>query len=273
MQQKTIKNAFFIEGIGIHTGKKVSLNIFAAPQNSGVAFIRTDKNNAKIKVCPQNVLEFNRATILSNGKEKIFTPEHLLAAIYALGIDNLIIEIDNEEVPILDGAASYFAEKLQKAQIIDLEEEKKPLVISEEMKFVNDKAEITVLPDPNFKITFTVEYPNTFIGTQQLTIIINPETFTKEIAPARTYGFYAEYKDLLEKNLAKGASIDNALVIGDNDYLNEPRFIDEIVRHKILDLVGDLAILNKPILGHFLAKKSGHALNAKLITHLQKYSN
>ncbi|MFC1617505.1 UDP-3-O-acyl-N-acetylglucosamine deacetylase [Candidatus Margulisiibacteriota bacterium] len=263
--QKTINDPLYIEGIGIHSGKLCKLCIKPAEVNMGIVFVRTDLGK-EVKVCSENLISNNRATILQQDDVKIVTPEHLLAACYGLGVNNLIIECDSEEIPIMDGGAKVFVELLQKTGLKEQTEQKSIIEITKPIETEKIKA----LPYDGLKITFTIEYPNTFIGKQTLALDITSEIFAKEIAPARTYGFYAEVKELLEKGLAKGASMDNAVVIGEDKYLTKLRFPDELVRHKILDLIGDLAVLGHPVKGHFIANKSGHSDNAEMVRTISK---
>jgi len=270
MKQITTKTQVSCKGIGIHSGKEVHLTLKPAPENTGIIFIRTDLNNKKIKVTPKNLINNSRATILRQDNIQIQTPEHLLATCYACEIDNLYIELDNEEIPIMDGSAKDFVDILNKAGIQSQKVGKKILEIKKSTITKDNDKTIIALPNQKFKISYVLDYPQPFIGTQVLTIEINKETFTTDIAPARTYGFYSEYKQLLEMGMAKGANKDNCIIIGEDDYLSELRVKDELIRHKILDLIGDLAILGKEIKGHFIAIKSGHQLNAKLVHHLKE---
>jgi UDP-3-O-[3-hydroxymyristoyl] N-acetylglucosamine deacetylase len=268
--QKTISQSINFQGHGIHSGENVNITLKPASKNTGITFVRTDQNNCAINASVENLHNANRATILKNNQTTINTPEHLLAACFGLGIDNLIIEIDNNEVPIMDGSSKNFVEKLLQAGIKDLAAPKEKIIIKEPIIVKNQAAYLMALPCNTFKITFLIDYPETFIGDQIKSSEINDQTFINEIAPARTYGFYSEVKDLLEKNLAQGGTLENAVVVAENNYMNKLRFDDELVRHKILDLIGDLAIIGKPINGHFVGVKSGHALNGELVRELRR---
>lgn len=264
---KTIQSAATINGIGIHSGKAVSMTIRPAPVNTGIVFIRTDLNQS-IPVNPLTITPNARATILSSQNAKILTPEHLLATCFALGVFNLRIEIDQEEVPIMDGSAWDFMQLFETAGMIEQNIPIQPLIIQKPILLKESDMMILVLPSPHFHITFAIEYSHAFIGKQVLSLPITHQTFQSDIAKARTYGFYNEIKPLIEQGLAKGGSFDNAVIIDETHYMSELRYPDELVRHKILDLVGDLAVVGRPIHGHFIGVKSGHAMNAQLVKTL-----
>jgi UDP-3-O-[3-hydroxymyristoyl] N-acetylglucosamine deacetylase len=268
MKQKTLKSEISFQGIGIHSGQKAHLTLKPAKIDQGIVFVRKDKHNASIKLEPNNFVLTKRASTLQVGNLKISTPEHLLAAAYALGISNLIVEIDTEEIPILDGSSKDFVKYFKKAGIITLAKETKICDITQEICVTDGEASIKVKPDKCFRITYILDYAHKFIGLQTLSLVINEKNFVEEIALARTYGFEAEYEELLKRGLAKGGSLKNAILIGEKGYLSELRCSDELIKHKILDLVGDLAVLNKRIKGHFVACKSGHCLNRELVLKL-----
>jgi len=265
MKNKTIKNQIKISGVGVHSGKNVNLILKPAAENYGLKFIRTDLNNAEVPVARENLISGSRATILMHNNVKILTPEHLMASLYAFGINNLIIEIDAEEVPIMDGSAKNFVDCLATAGVIEYQNKKEPLVITKPIFIKENDAYILGLPNDKLSLTYLLELNKTFIKEQILSLDFNYQNFLKEIAGARTFGFYSEYQALLEKGLAKGASAENTLVIGEDKYLSDLRFKNELVRHKILDLIGDLAIINRPILGSIISLKGGHSLNSQFI--------
>jgi UDP-3-O-[3-hydroxymyristoyl] N-acetylglucosamine deacetylase len=266
MKQKTIKEKCIFKGIGIHSGKTVTMVVLPAQENAGIVFKRVDCVG-EILVSIENVSPANRATILQKDGVRVCTPEHFLAACYALGISNLIVEIDAEEVPIMDGSSLDFLNGFLKVGIVEQLAEIKAIILAEPIIVKDGEKQILALPDDEFKITYILEYDN-FIGTQINSFKITATTFEKQLASARTYGFYSEVKALMERGLAQGGSFDNAVVIGENDYMNELRFSDELVRHKILDCIGDFAILGVPVKAHFIAMKSGHSLNHKLVREL-----
>ncbi|MFA5879492.1 MAG: UDP-3-O-acyl-N-acetylglucosamine deacetylase [Candidatus Margulisiibacteriota bacterium] len=265
MQNQTIKKETQITGIGIHSGHKVTLTLKPASENHGIKFIRTDLNGLEIPVTPQNLVPGARATILINNNIKILTPEHLMASLYTLGINNLIIEINAEEVPIMDGSAKDFITCLKKAGIKKYPEKAKPLIISKPVFISENNAYIIGLPKNKLNLTYLLELNHSFIKEQFLSLEFNKKEFQTNIAPARTFGFYSEYQALLEKGLAKGANDENTVVIGEDKYLSALRFQDELVRHKLLDLLGDLATINRPIMGNIISFKGGHSLNSKFI--------
>jgi UDP-3-O-acyl N-acetylglucosamine deacetylase len=270
MIQKTIKKTCQISGLGLHSGKKVNLTLLPAPVNTGIIFIRTDCGEQKIPSIPSSLSATNRATILEKKGCRIITPEHLLATLYGFQIDNLFIKLDAEEVPIMDGSALSFIKVIQKAGIQELAQEKKIASIKKPFLVKKENKSVIALPCSNFRVTFILEYPQSFIGTQIASFDLTPEKFCQEIGPARTYGFYEEVEELRKKGLIKGGSLDNAVVITKDSYLNELRYPNELVRHKILDLIGDLSILGTEINGHFIGIKSGHALNMEMVKKINQ---
>lgn len=266
--QKTIQSPIEIDGIGIHSGKNVHLKLCPAPDNTGIIFVRTDQTNKTIHVTPKNISNTNRATVLTENNITIATPEHLLAACYGCQIDNLIIEIDNEEIPILDGSALEFATLLTSNTPLIQSSQTTSLIITSPLKIEDNDSYIEVIPSETTQFSYTLNYPNHFIGSQEFSSNLTPELFINNIAPARTYGFLDEIQTLLDKNLAKGGSLDNAIVIGETDYLTPLRFPNELARHKLLDMIGDISIFGRPIQGHFIGHKSGHKLNTQLVKKL-----
>ena len=266
--QQTIQSSITLEGIGIHSGKKVHIRLCPAKENTGIRFIRTDQNNSPIHVTPKNITHANRATFLSENNISIATPEHLLAACYGCEIDNLIIEIDNEEVPILDGSSLEFSKLLTQTPPVKQTEHIKPLLITTEIKIESNDSYIKVSPSDTTTFSYSLDYPNHFIGSQEFSSPLTPKAFINDIAPARTYGFLNEIQSLLDKNLAQGGSFENAIVIGESDYLTPLRFPNELARHKLLDMIGDISIFGRPIQGHFSGYKSGHNLNTQLVKKL-----
>lgn len=259
MKQKTINKAFSLSGIGLHSGKDVSLLFSPAPPNAGIYFI---KEGGEIPALVSFVKETRRGTSLGS----IAVVEHLLSAVYGMGIDNLQVEIKGEELPVLDGSALPYVEALELAAIVEQKAPKDSLLLASPIKIVGDETSLEALPYHGFKINFVVNFPG--FGEQQFTFDSQKVPFKKEIAPARTFGYIEEYELLKEQGLAHGASFENALVLGRDGYINTPRFPDEIVRHKILDLIGDIALLGRPLQAEINAIKSGHKLNVELIRRL-----
>ena len=254
-KQQTIKSSFSLSGISIHSGKDCTATFRPAKTNSGIYFIYQGK---KFEALIKNLGSTQRETCI--GEVKLV--EHILAAAYGLGIDNLEIELSHFEAPILDGSAAPFLEAFKNTGIIEQEAKKSFLIISKILSVSEGDSSLEIRPYNGFKINFMVEFP--MIGRQTLEYNGNFEA----IAAARTFGYLSEFEALKAKNLALGASIENALVVGPNGYLNTPRYPDEPVRHKILDLIGDLALLGRPIKGEISAVKSGHKLNSELVKKL-----
>lgn len=263
-EQGTLIKEIKYSGIGLHSGKNVTVNLKPAPVDTGIVFVRMDlKDKPNILAKASNVLDTVRSTTIGLEQCKISTIEHLMASFFALGIDNCYVETDGDEMPVADGSALVFTELLKKNQksikgsILKVKEIKSTLVVREEEKFV------TVLPYDGFRITCISQNKHPLLKTQVFDFEFSEDTFLKEIAPARTVGFIHELKYMKEKGLAKGGSLDNVLVYDENCVLNKERFQDELVRHKVLDLIGDLFLAGR-IKGHVVALKSSHALNTKL---------
>tara|TARA_A100001015_G_scaffold319085_1_gene440923 strand:- start:3989 stop:4834 length:846 start_codon:yes stop_codon:yes gene_type:complete len=267
----TLNESVEFNGIGIHSGKEVSIK--CKPQSEGgIVFTRTDLKNALIEVHPEHINGSNRASILTKNNHSIYTPEHLLSALSGLNIDHLSIEINSPEVPILDGSSKNFIEMFLKVGTKKLSSFKKILKLEKTISLNEEDSWIRLSPTKKNKsrIQYELSYPNHFIKTQIYDIVLDKESYCEEIAPARTYGFKHEIDALIKQGLAKGGSLDNAVVIGETDYLNKLRFEDECVRHKILDLIGDFSILGFPILADIEAYKSGHSLNLKMVKEIYK---
>ena len=274
IRQRTIKNGAIIRGVGLQTGENVSLKFRGAPANSGINFIRTDLPNKPLL----NINSFlpgtsglpERRTTVGTGPFQIQTTEHLLAALSGLGIDNIIIEMDNVELPGLDGSAKGFFDVLKSGGVIEQDAAKKFLEIKEPVECKYEASSISILPDAGFRVSYTLSYPNPNIGTEALSLNVDENSFENEIAPARTFCLEEEALELLKRGMGKGANYDNTLVIGKSGPINNTfRFSDEPVRHKILDLIGDLYLLGMPIKGHVIAVKSGHRLNMGLVQKLK----
>lgn len=257
MQHHTLKNPCKIQGIGIHSGKKVTLILNPTKESEGIYFIRTDLNNEKIKANPSTLKHTTRATALSNGVAEIKTPEHLMAALYALNISNIEIQIDSEEIPILDGSAAPFIEALLNSGVAPQNTENTPITLTEPLFIKEENAQLAILPSPIPLFTYILEY-NEPVGKQIHHYSPLKDNFKEEVAPARTFGFMHEIDALKAQGLALGGSLENALVIDNTKYINEPRFKDECARHKCLDLIGDFWILNRPLNAHVIGICSGH---------------
>ncbi len=253
-------------GIGLHSGKKVNIEFHPAPENTGIVFRRVDKDFFPIKADIKYVSKLVYATNLTKDGISIATTEHLLATLIGLGIDNIYINIDAEETPIMDGSASAFVYLLKEAGIKKQKEEKRFLKIKKPKHFLNGDRRISIYPYDGFKITYTIEFDHPLIRLQTRTLELkSPEDFENEVSPARTFGFLKDVEMLRKNGLALGGSLENAIVIDSDKILNgHLRFADEFVRHKILDVIGDLALLGYPILGHVVAYKAGHEIHTSL---------
>ncbi|MCK9595313.1 MAG: UDP-3-O-acyl-N-acetylglucosamine deacetylase [Candidatus Omnitrophica bacterium] len=269
-KQRTITKQISIKGTGLHTGNKVNLTFKPAPADNGINFIRVDlANKPAVKVCVENVSSQEgslRFSHLEKDGVQIYTVEHLLAGLFGLGIDNLDIEIDNSEVCGLDGSSKGFIDTLSAAGICEQEKERKYISVKEPVMVQDAGASIAIFPSDKLKISYTLDYDNHFIKSDFLEIVVGSALFRDDIAPARTFCLEDEVEALKKKGLGKGANYENALVVGKKGVINnELRFEDEFVRHKVLDLLGDLYILGQPLKGHIIALKSGHSLNLKLV--------
>jgi UDP-3-O-[3-hydroxymyristoyl] N-acetylglucosamine deacetylase len=265
--QNTIKNEILVSGLGLHTGRVINIKLMPAPRDNGVVFIRTDKGNVKIKANVCFVSDTSFATTLASEGVKVGTVEHLLAALAGLHIDNVFVEIDGPEVPIMDGSSLPFISKILEAGIAKQAKTVNFLRILEPIAVTEGPCQIAVTPYEGTRITYRVFYTHPAFGEQKMGIDITTMNFINELAPARTFGFLRDVEMLKSKGLARGGSLENAIVLGDKEVINggELRFKDEFVRHKILDAVGDISLIGLPIYGHIIANKSGHTLHVKLL--------
>lgn len=267
IEKSTIQKEIHFSGVGVHSGKKVDLLL--RPSSSGeIIFRRTDLDNLELALDPKKI-ETKSSTYLVSEECKIQTLEHLLAVLYMLGIDSLIIEINGDEIPIMDGSASPFVQAILSAGIMSLPERKKSIKIIKPSCLEEKDAAFSFSPDSGFKITYSIEYDHPAIQRQELSLSLNLENFIKEVAPARTFGFLKDVPALRAQGLAAGGSLDNAVVLDEKSVISGPlRYPDEFVRHKILDLIGDLSLMGSPLTGHFKAHKAGHSLHLKAIHFL-----
>lgn len=272
-KQKTITKEISYTGISLHTGNLSTVVFKPAPVNSGIKFIRVDlPDKPIIEMNCKNVLGVIRGTTLGNEDVRIHTTEHLLATFYGLGIDNLIIEINTNEPPVADGSVLPFVQILEKAGLIEQEAEKRYFTLLQPLHYVQDETELIAFPSENLRISCTIDYHHPMLKSQYASLLITTETFKKELSSARTFCFDYEIESLKKKGLAKGGSLDNAVVIGMDRIHNKEkslRFADEFVRHKILDLLGDLYLLGGPLKAEIVAIRCGHSHNiafTKLLT-------
>lgn len=273
IKQRTLKNAIRATGVGLHTGEKIYLTLLPAPIDSGIVFRRVDLDPVvEIQAKAHNVGDTTLSTTLVNGDVRVSTVEHLLSAIAGMGIDNAIIEVSAAEVPIMDGSAGPFVFLIQSAGIQEQSAPKKFIRIKRPITVEDGDKTATFLPFDGFKVSFSIDFDHpVFHGrTLQASVDFSSTSFVKEVSRARTFGFMHEIEYLRSKGLAKGGSVDNAIVVDQYRILNEDglRYEDEFVKHKILDAIGDLYLLGSSLIGEFRAHKSGHGLNNKSLRYL-----
>jgi UDP-3-O-[3-hydroxymyristoyl] N-acetylglucosamine deacetylase len=267
--QRTLKQEVSFEGIGLHTGRYSKVRLKPAPRDTGIIFIRTDKE-AMIKASIGSVTDTAFSTTLGYNGIKIRTVEHILAALYGLGIDNLIAEVNGPEIPILDGSSTELISLIIKGGIAKQSKKRPYIRITRPVSFADGHAEIAILPFNGRYITYRIHFNHHLLGEQKMNFEFTEENFAIEIAPARTFGFLKDVEYLKANGFARGGSFDNAIVLGESGILNSAglRFKDEFVRHKILDLIGDLSLSGFPIYGHIIASKTGHSTNLKFLKKL-----
>jgi UDP-3-O-[3-hydroxymyristoyl] N-acetylglucosamine deacetylase len=265
-KQKTLARPVEIEGVGLHSGASVCVRVIPAEADAGILFIRRDLANATLPATHAFLSGGNLSTTLSRGPVEVATVEHLLSALRGLAIDNVRIEVDGPEVPILDGSSLPFVQAFRRAGLRSLGKARRFLTLTRPVRVKSGEKEILALPDNQFQATYAIDFPHTAIGAQTVSIEVDDETYDRTIAPARTFCLLRDVEAMRRSGLALGGSLENALVVGDDGVLNGSlRFPDEFVRHKVLDLVGDLALLGAPIRAHVIAFKGGHRLHAALI--------
>ncbi len=271
-KQKTIANEVSFSGVGLHTGSLTTVTFKPAPPNTGVVFRRVDlPGSPEIPADIDHVVDVSRGTTIGIGEARVHTVEHGLAAMVGLGIDNLYVELDAPEIPNGDGSALPVMTTLLKADIVEQDAEKKWITVDRPVYYRQDDATLSLLPADQFRITLTIAYDHVAIGTQYASFTVDEETFKTQIAPARTFCFLREVRMLQEQGLIMGGSLESAVVIGDEAILNDDlRFPDEFVRHKILDLMGDMFLLGRPIRGHVVGVKCGHEKNVQFSQQIKK---
>ena len=276
LNQQTLNRPAEFSGVGLHSGNRVNMTILPAPANSGVRFRRVDlEGKPEIEARVENVTETNRSTTIAKGNVKIHTVEHVLAALAGFGVDNAVIELDSNEPPIGDGSSREFSKLIQAAGIVPQAEKRELFTPSEPIELESGETVMTLFPDDGFKITCTSADRNGRF-TQFFSVELTPKTWERELAHARTFCFFEEIEQLIKNNLIKGGCLENAIVIREDAVLTtEPlRYPEEFVRHKMLDIVGDLSLIGKPIRGHLIAVKPGHATNCEfarlIVAHMNK---
>ncbi|CAC9634563.1 UDP-3-O-acyl-N-acetylglucosamine deacetylase [bacterium endosymbiont of Bathymodiolus sp. 5 South] len=274
IKQRTIKKAVKARGIGIHSGAMVNMTLIPAEIDHGVVFRRLDVGGKLVRAHNAFVNEAILSTSIENQGVKISTVEHLMSAFSALGIDNVLVELDSFEVPIMDGSSAPFIFLVQSAGIEDQDAHKKFFVIKDTIRVENNGSWAQVSPHEGFKVTLEIDFDHKKVkeSGQNLSIDFAQKSYLKEISRARTFGYMRDVKSMQERNLALGASMDNAIALSDDDVLNEDgmRYENEFVKHKILDIVGDLYLLGANLIGHYEGYKTGHLLNDQLLSAILK---
>ena len=274
LKQRTLKNSIHATGVGLHTGNKVTLNLLPAPVDSGIVFRRVDLDPVvEIAARAGNVGDTTLSTTLIKDGVRVATIEHLMSALCGLGIDNAVIEVDAAEIPIMDGSAGPFVFLIQSAGIEEQPASKSFIRITKPVCLRQGDKSVSLEPFNGFKVSYTLLYDHPVYRkyTKSATVDFSSTSFVKEVSRARTFGFMHEFEELRNRNLALGASMDNAIAVGDYKVLNEDglRYEDEFVKHKILDSIGDLYLLGRSLIGAFKGYKSGHALNNALLRTLE----
>ena len=272
--QKTLTKVAEFRGIGVHKGKEVILRVFPAPVNCGYLLKRSDLNSSMVPMLAGCVAATSMATTMGGEGFTVSTVEHVLAAANALELDNLIFEVNGPEFPILDGSSKKFVEGFETTGLLTQQQPKNYIVVKEKIEFFDGDRLASVEPYMGFKIQANIDFSHPAIGSQSMDLEITPSNFKSQISSARTFGFMKDVELLRKRGLALGGSMDNAIVLDDESVLNPDglRFKDEFVRHKILDAVGDIATLGRPIRGFLKLRKAGHDLMNKLVLQLNKKS-
>jgi len=267
--RRTLRRAVGCTGIGLHSGKSVRLDLKPAPAEHGVRFYRDD-----VGVCIparlENLARLDHATSLSHGGFSVDTVEHLLSALSALGVDDVAVHVDGPELPILDGSAAPFVILIHEAGLRPLAPLRRYLKVLRPVEVVRGNKWARVSPSDHLRVSYEIGFDHPLLRQQEMTLRVTIENYIEEIAPARTFGFLHEVEMLRRSGLALGGSLENAVVIGESGILNKLRFEDEFVRHKVLDLIGDMALVGHPIVGHIEAQRGGHALHTALALKLME---
>lgn len=268
LRQRTLKEEISCLGIGLHSGRQVKLNMKPAPPNTGIIFERVDVTpGRRVRASFDNVVQTNMATTIGFNGYSVATVEHIMAAFFGMGIDNVLVQVDGGEIPIMDGSSAPFVFLIKNAGISMQNDYKKFFFVKKPVKIKDGDRRVYLYPSNELKISYKIDFNHPLIKTQFYEMSFSQDAFVKDISKARTFGFLKDVKVLRNNGLAKGGSLDNAIVVDDFKILNDGglRYKDEFVRHKILDFIGDLAILGHLVIGHFVVEKSGHALNQQLL--------
>lgn len=276
-RQRTIGGSVSYKGAALHSGEVTTVVFKPSPPNTGITFIRADlPGKPTVKVCPENAKydpSASRRTILSNGDAEVHTVEHLLASVMGLGIDNMQIEVEGMEAGVpFDGSASHIVKLLHEAGVVEQNAPKQYFKITRSVSYKKNHVELHAVPYDGLRISFTIQYDNPHVGTQYASFDLNPDVFVEQIAPARTFVLFKDVESLRKRGMIKGGSIENAVVVKEDGIMNdEPlRFADEFVRHKVLDLLGDLGLIGRAVQGHIMAVRSGHEANVAFIRMLHQ---
>lgn len=267
--QLTIQRPAEIEGVGLHTAVRCRVRFMPAPADTGIVFRRLDLENFEIEAHVRNVARVSYATSLMKQGVLLSTTEHVLAALYSCRIDNVYVELDALELPILDGSAKPFIDLLARTGTRRLRRQRRYLHVVKPLEFIDGDRRIGIYPCDEFRVHCFVDYKHPEVGPQGIELNVNRESFSRELAPARTFGFMKDFPGLRAMGLIRGGSLENAIVLDDDKILNGPlRFCDEFGRHKALDLIGDLALVGRPLHALVVAHKAGHASHTQLVTRL-----
>jgi UDP-3-O-[3-hydroxymyristoyl] N-acetylglucosamine deacetylase len=264
--RRTLASERSIDGVGLHSGRKVRMRLVPAAAGTGIVFVRSDLDDARIEATLKNAGPSFYATVLQHGPAQVSTIEHLMAALYALQVDDLEVHLDGAEVPILDGSSRPFVVAVREAGLRDLDLPREYIHVVKPITVAHDDKRISVHPAAEYRVTYAIDFDHKALGYQELTASLwRADQFDDKLAPARTFTFEHEVEALRARGLALGGSLENAVVVGRDGIVNPPlRFADEFVRHKMLDLTGDLSLLGHPLLGHVVAYRAGHDLHARL---------
>lgn len=267
MHQRTIRKSVSVEGIGLHSGKPVSMILSPAAADTGIVF---RSGSELIPAAAESVVDSRFATTVGRNGTRIRTVEHLLAAVAGLGIDNLEVQVDGPELPAVDGSARPLVSALQSGGRQEHGTRRRPVTAPYAIRVGTGRRWLAIVPSDRLRISYTLDHDHPAIGTQTLTYTPDERVFVDEIAPARTYGFLEDVGVMRQNGMARGGSLENAIVVGKRGPINRLRFSDEFVRHKVLDLLGDLALLGRPLTGHVIARNGGHDLNHQLVVAIQR---
>ncbi len=272
VRQRTLQRSVETQGVGLHSGRLVSLRLLPAPTNSGIVFVRTDLDGREVPARAEWVAQQELAMSLCRDGAQVMTVEHLLAALYATGIDNVRVELDGPEVPVFDGSSRMFLHLIDEAGIKNLAGFQSTLVVRRSVRVASPHGDRFVLVEPanTFEVDYSIDFSHPMVGKQRVALDITEESFRNELSSARTFCFLKDVQAMRSRGLALGGSLDSAVVIGEDGFLSNPRMKDEFVRHKALDVVGDLALMGFRLRGRVVAQCAGHALHAELVGALLK---